>query len=152
MDDDLKNRIRQRAYKFIGDYPTTGFARKMGCILFVLDILEPFSQEFRTIRTRLNQLDITGRKESLVEQDYFRKFIRSTRLKYVPVDQVHPGDILLLNEYSSNGRIDHLGLYLGDGEYIHLKRSRTFFDFGEKVFLENNMHKIKGVVRGKIDG
>jgi hypothetical protein len=120
--------------------------------LFILDILEPFSQEFRAIRERLNHLDITARKESLIEQDYFRKFIRTTRLRYVPADQISLGDILLLNEYSSNGRIDHLGLYLGDGEYIHLKRSRTLCDSGENVLLEDNMHKVRGIVRGKIDG
>lgn len=148
----IKDKIKQRAVTFVKDYPTTGYRRKLSCILFVLDILEPLSAEFAEIRRRLDNLDITGRKDSMIEQDYFTTFIRATRLKYVPDDQISPGDVLLLNEYSSNGRIDHLGLYLGDSEYIHLKRSRTLCDSGEIVLLEENFHKVRAVVRGKIDG
>lgn len=152
MQENIQNRIRERAGEFIKDYPTRGYARKLACILFVLDILEPFSEEYKAIRGRLDQLDITARKTSLIEQDYFRKFIRTTKLKNIPPDQIRPGDILLLNEYSSSGQIDHLGLYIGSGKYIHLKRNRTFCDSGEIVLLEENIQKIKEIVRGKIDG
>ena len=145
MQDDVQYRIRQRAVEFVKEYHTTGYARKLACILFILDILEPLSEEIKEIRQRLHQLDITGRKESLIEQDYFSKFIRTTRLRHVPADHMRPGDILLLNEYSPSGRIDHLGLFMGCGEYIHLKRSRSVCDSGEVVLLENNMIKFRAL-------
>jgi hypothetical protein len=123
----------------------------MACVLFVLEIMAPYSRELAGILGRVRQLEIAASKREMIKQDYFLKFIRSTRLKPVALADLRCGDILLINEYSRERKIDHLGLYLGQGEYLHLQRDRNKGDFGEIVNLDERRHKIMGAVRGRID-
>lgn len=125
--------------------------RQMACVFFVLEIMAPYSRELAGILQRIKCLEITTTKREMIKQDYFLKFIRTTRLKPVKLADLTAGDILLINEYSREKKIDHLGLYLGEGEYLHLQRERNKGDFAEIVNLDDNRHKILGVVRGRID-
>ncbi len=142
-----KEKIRQQADKYIGQ-PYQCPNRQLACILLVLDILAPHLAEAAKIRERLDRFEVTSKK-SLIEQDYFRKFIRTTALQWVKFQQLAPGDILLLWEYSKARRIDHLGVYLGDGEYLHLHRERARHDRAVVVRLDENRQKILGIVRAK---
>lgn len=42
--------------------------------------------------------------------------------KSVSLDNVAPGDIIY---YSSGGRVNHVGIYIGDGKIVHASNSRT---------------------------
>ncbi len=146
----MEAELRKSAIKCLGQsYHCQN--RQMACILFVLEIMAPYSQELAGLLERVRQLEIATSKREMIKQDYFLKFIRSTRLKPVALADLRCGDILLINEYSRERKIDHLGLYLGQGEYLHLQRDRNKGDFGEIVNLDDNRHKIMGAVRGRID-
>ena len=126
--------------------------RQMACVLFVLEVMEPFSPELRECLGRLRCMEITGSKKALIRQDYFLKFIRGTKLQLTtddrqPTTGLLTGDILLINEYSIERKIDHLGLYLGQGEYVHLHRDRNIGDYPQMRRVDDDRHKILGIVR-----
>ncbi len=139
--------LRARVNEYLGK-PYTCRNRHMACVLFVLEIMEPFSQELRECLERLCCMDITTSKKSLIQQDYFLKFIRSTCLKLQELTAgLMPGDILLINEYTGQGKIDHLGLYLGRGEYVHLRCSRNHGDYPQICRVDDSRNKILGIAR-----
>lgn len=39
----------------------------------------------------------------------------------VPVDQLQPGDLVFFR--IASGRVDHVGIYVGDGAFVHAPRS-----------------------------
>jgi len=146
----METELRKSAIKCLGQaYHCPN--RQMACVLFILEIMAPYSRELAGILERVRQLEIASSKREMIKQDYFLKFIRSTRLKPVALADLRCGDILLINEYSRERKIDHLGLYLGQGEFLHLQRNRNKGDFAEIVNLDDNRHKIMGAVRGRID-
>ncbi len=142
--------LRKRITEYSGT-PYHCNNRQLACVFLVLEIMAPYSRELAEILKRVGQLEVTAAKRELIQQDYFRKFIRTTRLKKVALADLSCGDILLINEYSRQRKIDHLGLYLGQGEYLHLQRDRNKGDFVKIVSLDDNRHKIMGAVRGRID-
>ena len=125
--------------------------RQLACVLFVLEIMAPYSRELEQILERVGRLEMAAGKREMIRQDYFLKFIRSTRLKPVALPDLRCGDILLINEYSKERKIDHLGLYLDGGEYLHLQRERNRGDFGQILRLDDNRHKIMGAVRARLE-
>ncbi len=127
---------------------------ELACIFLVLDILAPLSGEFAVIRERLKRLEVGAAKRTLIEQDYFFKFIRTTRLKLLPIAEgklplLAPGDVLLLNKRIPNGKVDHLGLYLGQGAVISLGHQGKSADIMPLAEIRN---QIKAIARGKLDG
>ncbi len=131
--------------------------RRLSCILFVLEVLAPFSLEFYNIRERVTKLQITDVK-SLIVNDYIRKFVKTTRLEmfeftggaYCHRPLLLPGDILLLIAGDNGSQINHLGLYLGEDKYIHLKRKRTAHNQTVISNVSDNKDRIKMIVRGKL--
>ena len=47
---------------------------------------------------------------------------RSSYGREVTVDQMRPGDLLV---YSSGSRINHVAMYIGDGQIVHASTERT---------------------------
>jgi hypothetical protein len=147
----LADQLKQQAKAMVGQ-PYTCNNRHIACILLVLELVAPYSVELQGILGRLRCMEITHNKKTLIEQDYFRKFINTTRLEWVnELRDITPGDILLINGYSQGNKIDHLGLYLGDGEYVHLHRDRRFArqDVVELGRVDDDRRRILGIVRAK---
>jgi hypothetical protein len=142
----LAEQLRQKANSLIGQ-PYQCNNRHIACIMFVLEVMAPHSAELRGIMGRLKCMQITHNKKDLIQQDYFNKFINTTRLERIQgLDNTRPGDILLINGYSQENKIDHLGLYIGGGEYVHLHRNRRQ-DVIELGRLDDIRHRILGIVR-----
>ncbi len=128
---------------------------EMACIFLALDILAPLSTEFSAIRGRLKCLEITASKGMLIHEDYFYKFIRTTRLKLRQVKggvaELAPGDVLLLNKKSKDGKVDHLALYLGGGDVVMLNVQSN--EYVVNLLHINDIQSIiKAIARGKLDG
>ncbi|MFQ5645908.1 MAG: hypothetical protein ACE5GM_03175 [bacterium] len=135
-----------RAEQYLRPYPTHGKERKIACVLFVLEILSPFSQEIKQLEERLRGLDFSLSKKELIQSGYFLKFIRGTGLRLLEPEKPEPGDILLLKEYSS--RIDHLGLYIGNDLYVHLDRARG--DRGGITSFSGNRGRVLKLARAEL--
>ncbi|MBI5789278.1 MAG: C40 family peptidase [Candidatus Schekmanbacteria bacterium] len=143
----LQESLRTKLNAYLGK-PYQCSNPQAACVLFVLELMASCSPEFAQILERVKTLDIGHNKRRLIRQDYLRKFIRTTRLKPVPLADLSCGDILLISEYSRDQQIDHVGLYLGQGEYVHIRRDKNKGDWPEILNLDANRERILGAVRG----
>lgn len=151
----LEDKLRDIAKGYVGK-PYRCSRPQMACIFLVLDILAPVSEEFSAIRGRLKCLEITAAKRTLIRQDYFFKFIRTTGLNLLPMAEsirqsLQPGDVLLINKVQADGRVDHLGLYLGRDEVILLNRTPQGY-MADMLHINELQNNIKAVARGRLDG
>ncbi len=152
---DLAHKLKGIARQYVGK-PYICSRPEMACIFLVLDILASLSAEFAAIRGRLKCLEITASKRTLIRGDYFYKFINTTRLKLTQVAEntrleLQPGDVLLINKKAAAGRVDHLGLYLGQGKAILLDTEHQV-NTANILQLKDIQGKLKAIARGEIDG
>jgi cell wall-associated NlpC family hydrolase len=142
----IVDQFKKQARSMIGK-PYLTDNRHIACIMLVLELTAPYSAEIQKVMARLKRMQISHNKKNLILQDYFNKFIRSTRLERIEgLINARTGDILLINGYSREEMVDHLGLYIGDGEYIHLQRNRRQ-DVVELGRVDDDRQKILGIVR-----
>ncbi len=149
------DKLRSIAKGYVGK-PYSCSRPEMACIFLALDILAPISLEFTAIRGRLKCLEITAAKKTLIQQDYFFKFIRTTRLNLLSMAEsipqsLQPGDVLLINKTQTHDKVDHLGLYLGRDEVIVLNRMPQGY-MADMLHINKLQNNIKAVARGKLDG
>lgn len=137
--------LRERIEEFIGKPYRCSDGRK-ACILFALAMVAPDSDEYMKILERVENMKKFVPDREALRQDYIRKFIRTTNLRFIDVFQVISGDLLLMNIYNKQSKVDHLGVYIGNGEFVHFNYRKNI----RKVRIEridDFRRKILGVVR-----
>jgi cell wall-associated NlpC family hydrolase len=115
-------------------------------MLFALAMVAPYSNEYSSIYQRVENMKKFVPNREALKQDYIRKFIRTTNLKYISISQLSSGDILLMNILNRHSKVDHIGVYIDNGEFVHLQRDRR--DGCVKIErIDDVRSKILGIVR-----